>query len=227
MAELDGNTALSFVDAENGSPIAGASVTLNGKESSTDNSGKAVLPLPPDGFYKIRFQKKGYIISDFDIDIFGKSNRFTNHFAVSKSLPVSYMRISLCWGETPLDLDAQLVKKYSYHISYKNMKISDDKTAMLDIDETSSFGPETITVKKVDGNACYSFFVHNYSKVKNNNSEGLEKSKSSVFIYGDKDKVLKKIPININGEGDYWHVFDIIEGQIVEINKVKTGIDLR
>ena len=58
------------------------------------------------------------------------------------------MRIVLNWGQSPLDLDS--------HLSYKNQHVYWDnkqgQDANLDVDDTDSYGPETVTIdKRLDG----------------------------------------------------------------------------
>lgn len=63
-------------------------------------------------------------------------------------------RIVLTWSSTPSDLDSHLSGPLStgerFHVYYSDMSAFDngETVATLDLDDTSSYGPETITLKK-------------------------------------------------------------------------------
>ena len=63
-------------------------------------------------------------------------------------------RIVLTWSSTPSDLDSHLSGPLStgerFHVYYSDMSAFDNgqTVATLDLDDTSSYGPETITLKK-------------------------------------------------------------------------------
>ena len=68
------------------------------------------------------------------------------------------------------DLDSHLVgpKKDgngSFHIAYydKTYSEGDTKYADLDLDDTSSYGPETTTVYNMNETGTYSFYVHDFT----------------------------------------------------------------
>jgi hypothetical protein len=54
------------------------------------------------------------------------------------------MRIVLTWGERPADLDSHITYPGN-HIFFRSKKGTD---ANLDVDDTTSFGPETITLER-------------------------------------------------------------------------------
>ena len=55
------------------------------------------------------------------------------------------------WGEEPHDLDAYLKLPDGRQISYINREFqSGNSSVTLDIDDTSRFGPESITSRKSD-----------------------------------------------------------------------------
>jgi len=207
--------SLLFTDALTGKSIPDALVQIKGiGKFSTDTHGYVYFQIPEvDGYYSVTFQKKGYITSTFDIETVVGSI-FFNRFSVSPKMPIEYIRIVVDWGETPSDLDAHLVKKNNYHISYRNKKVSDDREANLDRDDTNSFGPETITINKVDENAEYSYFIHDYTNRNKGRSTKLSDSKACVKVYGEGDKLLKKYEIPRGSNGIFWKVFKIKNGEI-------------
>ncbi len=78
------------------------------------------------------------------------------------------VRVVLSWNETPTDLDAHLrtptIGNDSYHIFWNNTgSETEPPYAVLDVDETEGFGPETITIHDPQA-GTYNYWVHNWSE---------------------------------------------------------------
>lgn len=149
---------------------------------------------------------------------------FFNRFSISPTIDPKFIRVVVDWDQTPRDLDAHLVKKDDYHISFRTKQTSSDGNAMLDRDATNGFGPETITAKEISKQSIYEYYIHDYSNQGKESSRGLSKSKSSVKVYGD-GKLLKVFYIPKDVEGTYWDVFKIIDGKIVEVNELRKKLE--
>jgi len=124
------------------------------------------------------------------------------------------MRAVLTWGKNPSDLDS--------HIAYPNNHIYFDKKegdkAHLDVDDTDSFGPETITIVKKKQGQKYLYAVHNYSSENSASSKGLGESGATVRVYIGQTLVrtYKATPQKI---GNIWVVFGIDKsGAFKDIN---------
>ncbi|MGF1689123.1 hypothetical protein L4C36_20975 [Photobacterium japonica] len=83
-------------------------------------------------------------------------------------LDTASTQITLRWGETPRDLDSHLLgpdgQGGQFHISYSNKQVTvNDKLIFLDVDDTSSFGPEVISLYDFPAAGIYGYFVRNYS----------------------------------------------------------------
>ena len=218
--ELDRhNLTLRFFNALNGKEIPGATVTVNGGEYSTDEEGKALFPAPDsDGFYPVSFRAAKYVPVDFNIEIMA-GTLFFNRFSVSPLLDVKFLRVVLDWDSSPADLDAHLIKPGAFHLSFRNMRTSQDGSGQLDHDATNGYGPETITLKEVSPTSSYKFFVHDYSDRNNATTRNLARSKATVKVFGD-GRLLNVFEVPRNAAGNYWQVFKIANGGIVEVNKV-------
>ncbi len=76
--------------------------------------------------------------------------------------------ITLTWGRAPSDLDSHLWGPDGdggeFHVSYvvKTVNIG-SATVALDVDDTSSFGPEIITISSFPSEGRYRYSVQNYS----------------------------------------------------------------
>jgi hypothetical protein len=78
-------------------------------------------------------------------------------------------KIKLTWGTDPSDLDSHLTGPDSatagarFHVYYSDKgSLTSNPFAELDVDDTSSFGPEVITISKFTA-GTYRYSVHHYS----------------------------------------------------------------
>ena len=218
--ELDRqNLTLRFFNALNGSEIQGAKVTIDRIDYTTDEEGKVLFPAPEtDGLYPVSFQAEKYVPVNFDIEVMA-GTIFFNRFSVSPLLDVKFLRVVLDWESSPPDLDAHLIKQGAFHLSFRNMRTAEDGSGQLDHDATNGYGPETITLKEVSAGNSYSYFVHDYSDGNNASTQNLCRSKATVKVFGD-GRLLRLFEIPRGATGNYWQVFRISNGGIVEVNKL-------
>lgn len=204
-----------FFDALTGNPVEGAQVMIEKLGSfETDSAGRVQFPRQPDGLLRTLFKKDGYIASVFMVDVVAETI-FKNRFVVSPVLDINQFRVVLDWDQQPADLDAHLVKANGYHLSYRNTRVLTDGTGVLDRDDMDGFGPETITVARIDANGSYTFFVHNFSGEKNPSGTPLSASKATVRVYGS-NRLIKTFQVPTNLKGLVWHVFKVENGQVVD-----------
>ncbi len=226
ITELEENKlTLRFFNAVNGETLDEGKVLIEGiGEYITDLQGRVQFSVPKkDGTYGVRFSKNGFITTKFTIEIDGGTMFYNNRFSISPVMDLKYLRVVTDWGKKPKDLDAHMVKEHGYHISYQDKHVSADGYGVLDRDDRDSYGPETITIKKVDKNGVYHFYIHDYSDRHKKRSTNLSNSKVSVKVYGN-GKLLHVYNIMPGNEGVYWHVFDIIRGEIVPVNSIRKNL---
>jgi tetratricopeptide (TPR) repeat protein len=126
------------------------------------------------------------------------------------------MRIVLNWGKYPSDLDSHLSFPGN-HIYFQHKKGS---LSNLDVDDTDSYGPETITIDNKKFGEVYHYFVHDYSNKEDLNASELSASGAKVFVYVGQSLV-KTYYIPKNKKGNVWNLFKINEnGEIIDINNV-------
>lgn len=132
-------------------------------------------------------------------------------------------RIVLTWGSNPRDLDSHITSagNDNYHVYYANKKSGDGK-AVLDIDVTNSYGPETITLEIGAGNS-YIYSVHNYTNSgavpESSAAWNLANSGANVKVYGDEGMIFDgNVPTN--EQGITWEVFRIENGRLTVTNKI-------
>jgi hypothetical protein len=218
LMEFDGSIPMRFANALDGQGIPGAEVALPGVGTfTTDQRGIIALPPIRDGTYTITFSKSGFITTPIEFKV--QLGRVVfNWFSISPGLNGRAFRFVLDWGERPSDLDIHLEKRGEYHISYYNLRTSADGNASLDRDDTSGYGPETITVTRAEGTAIYDLYIINYSDQHNPASDNLSRSGAVLRVYGD-DRLLYTLPIS-QGPGIRWNVLRIEGNQIHVVNTI-------
>lgn len=129
------------------------------------------------------------------------------------------MRIVLNWGAEPSDLDSHLAYPNN-HIYFSNQT---GLESMLDVDDRTSYGPETITINRKHDGERYVYAVHNFSDRSEPRSEQLSKSGAKVFVYVGQT-LIKTYYAPANVRGNLWTVFAVTEaGEFQDLNSV-TGM---
>ena len=124
------------------------------------------------------------------------------------------MRAVLTWGKNPSDLDSHLAYRNN-HIFFSHKK---GNKAHLDVDDTNSFGPETITIIKRKQGEKYLYAVHNFSKGNTASSKGLGLSGATVRLYVGQT-LMRTYRVTPQKIGNIWVVFGIDKnGAFKDIN---------
>ncbi|MDY4078983.1 MAG: carboxypeptidase regulatory-like domain-containing protein, partial [Clostridium sp.] len=204
------------------------------KTIKTGEDGKYSVTLPA-GNYCVQIidertisnESGRYLTNTFDIKILGNKTIGSQDGNVSTAISSQQIRIVLKWGENPKDLDSHLVGPTSsgekFHIYFWNKRYEENskKIADLDLDDTSSYGPETTTIyNPVKGK--YQFYVFDYSDRQFNQSSALANSGAVVQVYiGASNKPLYTFNVP-QQEGTLWKVFeyDSVTKKITPINKM-------
>jgi hypothetical protein len=196
--------------------IENASVILqkNGEESvsaATDATGVARLRglTAADPAALLIVRKSGYS------DLVAKCPCAGMTYALSPVMDkLDGMRIVLNWGAQPADLDG--------HLSYPgNHVFFFHKTGLdtlQDIDHTTGYGPETITIVRKHPGQRYVYAVHDFSDRDDPNSDGLSSSAAKVFVYVGQT-LIRTYYVPKDTKGNIWKVFAISEeGELQDIN---------
>lgn len=223
--ELAGLLTLQFVDALTGKPLPEASVTLRDRTEITDGNGMVTFPFPhmpgPEGTESARVEKPGYATSEVSVHVM-VDTVFLHRYSISPVLPPGRYRITLDWGKEPRDLDAHLVKRGRYHISYRDMRKFEDQ-AWLDRDDLDGEGPETITIRALDPGAEYLFFVHDFTNRDRSGFKAFDRSRARVQVFADSGLIRTfEVP---RGAGRHWKVFGIRGGLIEPMSTVVDKVD--
>ncbi|HEY0818587.1 MAG TPA: carboxypeptidase regulatory-like domain-containing protein [Rhizobacter sp.] len=115
--------------------------------------------------------------------------------------------IKLTWGVDPDDVDSHLLTPQGTHIDYTNKgTLTASPFANLDIDDTTSFGPEYVTIRRV-AQGTYRYFLHNYSGTF---SPGMTGSPVKVEVTRDGNTTVFRPGAGEGTTNEYWHAFDIV-----------------
>lgn len=127
------------------------------------------------------------------------------------------LRIVLNWGASPSDLDSHLVYPGN-HVYFSQKEGSD---ANLDVDDTDSYGPETITIERKHSGERYVYAVHNFSHRQDIQDSSLSNSNAKVFVYVGQT-LIKTYYVPKNQPGNLWTVFAVNEqGEIQDYNTLQ------
>lgn len=228
-------------DALTGLPIAGATVNAAGNSVTTGPDGAAVFSGLTTASVLVRVMANNYGSVEQSVELACGEPGATGISLVSTSdigTQRGDIRLVLTWGEEPRDLDSHLTRYQAgsatadFHVYYgarnncTGAPCDPTIPAWLDVDDVTSFGPETITILAGANGAfepgTYRYSVHHYSGLNNIPTSG-----ATVQLYlGQTLLRTYSAPGDIGGVGDDW-VWTVVEiavfsdGQI-SLNEVGT-----
>ena len=158
-----------ITNAQNAQPIAGAVVSVGGRTATTSATGAYSIPNAPAGSVTVTTTATGFTTRTDTVAVVAGSSTSFNASLIPSSSVTTGLAIVLNWGANPADLDSHLVGPTQtagarFHCYYASP--NPVSWVRLDVDDTSSFGPETITVGQVSGAfvpGTYNYYVHHYS----------------------------------------------------------------
>ncbi len=185
--------------------------------ATTNEFGEYIFELDA-GYYTIEMIYEGYTTGYVNALVSANNTTITNG-SLSPLMTNNTYRVVLTWGAYPTDLDSHLEGLAPdgayYHIYYNDQNAYDysgNHIANLDVDDTTSYGPETTTFL-VDTDGSYLFYVHRYS------SGSLPDSGAVVEVYnGDRIIATYNIDSSVSSSYTYWNVFTIQNGIFQTLN---------
>lgn len=184
--------------------------------TTTNSDGSYSFNSVTPGTYGIVATKAGYYPSvQINANVISGATATDVNLVLSSILTsTDEYRIVLTWGENPRDLDSHLWIPNGEHCYYSNKTVSG---ANLDVDDTSSYGPETITITEISS-GTYTYAVKHYA-----GSGKITTSGATVKIYNDSGNI-RTYEVDPNAScgdtGWYWTVFELdgSSGTITTIN---------
>ncbi|WP_084558612.1 carboxypeptidase regulatory-like domain-containing protein [Anaerocolumna xylanovorans] len=220
--EMIANAQVRFRKSWNNTSGAYVSKLFSGTVKANTNSHGTFEVSLQIGNYTAEVVKDGYITGYYNI--ISTLNPGTQNMVLTPVIQDNQYRIVLTWGSTPADLDSHLAGKLedgtAFHVYYSNKVFGykGSTIAQLDLDDTSGYGPETITLTlKADIPGTYRYIVHDYTNRTSFSSNALSLSGASVKIYRGND-LIKTYNVPINERGNLWRVFEINNGVINTLN---------
>jgi hypothetical protein len=209
-------------DASTGLALEGAVVSVQGTAITATSAadGTFTISCAPAGDQTLSTSKTGYatrtdnvtVPSGGTVDVAIALNPVASCGAVGE------VKIVLTWGEDPSDLDSHLsgpdienAGEDRFHMAFYDP--DPVSYVSLDVDDTSSFGPETTTVTRVAAGFVagdYHYWIHNFSTTPDFDVS------SAVVTVSQCDASLTPVQVTqfsvANAAGDptldLWHVFD-------------------
>ena len=220
-----GEAAGRITDAITGDSIEGVIVTLRKgwnqtsgdvvATAETDQSGRYLVQASI-GNYTATVEKDGYVTNRKNIVVMSESvmDQNVTMNPTGQEVENANVRVVLTWGDTPRDLDSHLLgptidgSDY-FHVYFGDKRYEENsiKVADLDVDDTSSYGPETTSLYKKNESGNYSFYVHDYTNGGDVSSVEMSQSGAIVEVYLD-GAFYKAYPVPTGQAGVNWHVFD-------------------
>lgn len=189
-----------------------------------DSSGRCYVLLPA-GMYTVEITKTGYDTAYFILTVNGRDSEIRFH--LSPTLPAGEVRIVLTWNNDPPDLDSHLFTPYctaEEHISYYHRE--DNKGNNLDVDITSGYGPETVTIRSLETVGLYKYYVADFTDCSNGSYDSMRMSYSDavVNVYSDQG-LIGTFHVPIGQSGVIWEVFEIRNGVIVPSQRYYAAVE--
>jgi hypothetical protein len=164
-------------------PIAGATIALQSRTAQTDATGLATVTGLPAGQSVLTVSAAGFGTITQATELVCGANDLSVALSPGAGsaggLTAGQFRVVLTWGRNPADLDSHLTGPTSssrFHLYYVSRSSGG---CGLDVDDTSSFGPETVTCPSTGttgGTALtpgvYRYSVHHYSGTGNIGTSG-------------------------------------------------------
>ena len=222
------SSASTGTQATNPTPLSGAVVSVAGTSvtGTTNSSGVATLTGLSSGSVQVSVAATGYTSSSQTVTL---SCTATNSIGMAMSpttgagsISANQVRIVLTWGTNPSDLDSHLTGPITattdltattnrFHVYYANRTGSTSGVAVLDVDDVTSFGPETVTISPPSGSTTlraglYRYSVHHYS-----GSSTIAASPASVTLYmgSQQQQFSPPAPTTTIGTNTVWTVFEL------------------
>lgn len=177
--------------------------------TSTDASGNFSMALPS-GTYTATVSMTGFVTSSFACVAVGGSTIANQNSSITPNLTGSDIRIVLTWGASPSDLDSHLTGPIAgsssrFHVYWANPRVTQ---ANLDVDDTSSFGPETITIAQISA-GTFRYSVHDYSNGSSSTSTVMSNSSGAQVRVFSGSTQIATFNVPTGRTGNLWTVFEM------------------
>lgn len=189
--------AFASVVAE-GSGYIGASRVL------ADSNGEFSVPVKPNKTSFV-YAQHGAESNTASVQVSSTDYNLANCLVVNDAA----MTVRLSWGLEPSDLDSHFTgptQSGRFHIDYTDTRVTvGDITSVLDVDDTTSFGPEVVTAPDFAEDGTYRYYVHNFTREFTDDIPMDSTTRVVVNLRGQ----IHTFTIPEGLQTNIWHVFDV------------------
>lgn len=217
-------------DAMTGTALNNAIISVEGQSAVTVN-GTASFSGLSSGLVNIVAALADYASDDLSTELACGANSLgiaLNPTTGDNALAANEVRVILSWGEEPYDLDSHLTgpqpglaESYDneanrFHAYYVTDG-SSDGVAVLDVDDTTSYGPETITISPPAGTSTlrpgiYRYSVHHYA-----GANTMADARVKLLIGNSTERTFTPNAAALAGDDDVWTVFELNVGSTGQV----------
>jgi len=188
-------------------------------EAAADRAGFLRVELRP-GVYTMEVKASGYETMYY-IVVVHPAGASAYEFYATPTLNENEYAVVLTWGSYPYDLDSHLFTTAGTgtgHIWFGGR--TDTFNNYLDVDDTDSYGPETVTILNFDPSKYYKYCVVDFTNCSSGNFHSLDMSYSlaCVNVYSS-EGLAATYNVPTGQEGVIWEVFEIRNGRITPIQR--------
>jgi hypothetical protein len=202
-------------DAVTGDPLQGIAIRMKdifgGPELAATSDARGRYLIEADfGTWTLSASGAGLIAWQDKVAFINSDYPVRRDIHLTSPLRLSQYRFVLSWGASPEDLDLHVAGPTpdgaEFHISYRAMR-SYARRHFLDRDDTTAYGPETITLERLDP-GMYSVAVHNYSDRSAPGSRTLSYSGAVIRAYREQE-LIGTAMVPTGTQGTVWHAFSL------------------
>lgn len=200
-----------------------ATGTIAATTTTTSGGAYSISSLAA-GNYTAEVYGTGYTTKYFTVVVIGGVTRGNQNATITPIVAGGQYRIILTWGAAPSDVDSHLTGDPAsgtvrFHTFYG---ATTGNGTSLDVDDRSSYGPETITIS-APNTGLYRYSVHDFSNRLSTTSTGLSTSGAQVNVYYG-STLLKTYNVP-NAAGTLWTVFTLQNGILTDVNTMTNQSD--
>ncbi len=200
VADADGHRIASAQVFGDGIDYSGATTVR------TDAAGNFVLPVRRDSFTTLTGYAGGLLTNTVRVE--STSEDQTLPACLTLGNTGAGVTMKLTWGARPADLDSHLFAPDGSHVYFSTPgSLGAAPFANLDVDDTSSYGPEVVTLTKLMV-GTYKYSVHNYSHY----ASGAISSSGARVELNIPGRTLDLYVPPVAGETvetDWWNLFEL------------------
>ena len=211
------------VDAS-GTAVAGARVSSEGinyigsASTVSDAAGKFRIAVKSNARLALTASANGQVGTSIGINTTAVNQTIT----ACLSLTQAAVTIKLSWGEQPRDLDSHIwapdAAGTAREIDFTDRGVLGSSPYLnLDVDDTTSFGPEFVTIARLAKGATYRYWVRNYSETFTPGQTG---SPARVELNVRGALRVFTPPTGETSSTRDWHAFDLVVDNNCAVNVV-------